>query len=77
FFTEADASYTLGDIQYNAELDYGQQQKAAWNGGNAQWYGASLLGHRKWMTDSLGKMGATLRYDYLNNSKNGGGGGGV
>ncbi|AAQ59632.1 DUF3138 family protein [Chromobacterium violaceum] len=77
FFTEADASYTLGDIQYNAELDYGQQQKAAWNGGSAQWYGVSLLGHRKWMTDSLGKMGATLRYDYLNNSKNGGGGGGV
>ncbi|POZ61699.1 DUF3138 family protein [Chromobacterium alticapitis] len=77
FFTEADASYTLGDIQYNAELDYGQQSKAGWNGGNAQWYGVSLLGHRKWMTDSLGKMGATLRYDYLNDSKNGGGGGGV
>ncbi|MBX9295473.1 DUF3138 family protein [Chromobacterium vaccinii] len=77
FFTEADASYTLGDIQYNAELDYGQQQKAAWNGSSAQWYGVSLLGHRKWMTESLGKMGATLRYDYLNNSKNGGGGGGV
>ena len=77
FFTEADASYTLGDIQYNAELDYGQQQNAAWNGGNAQWYGVSLLGHRKWMTDTVGKMGATLRYDYLNDSKNGGGGGGI
>ncbi len=77
FFTEADASYTLGDIQYNAELDYGQQQRAAWNGGNAVWYGASLLGHRKWMTETVGKMGATLRYDYLNNSKNGGGGGGI
>ncbi|KIA79316.1 hypothetical protein QR66_16655 [Chromobacterium piscinae] len=75
FFTEADASYTLRDIQYNAELDYGQQQRAAWNGGNAVWYGASLLGHRKWMTETVGKMGATLRYDYLNNSKNGGGGG--
>ncbi|WP_047257883.1 DUF3138 family protein [Chromobacterium subtsugae] len=77
FFTEADASYTLGDVQYNAELDYGQQQNAAWNGGNAQWYGVSLLGHRKWMTDTVGKMGATLRYDYLNDSKNGGGGGGI
>ncbi|MGC0153766.1 DUF3138 family protein [Chromobacterium vaccinii] len=77
FFVEADASYTLGDVIYNAELDYGQQQKAAWNGGQAQWYGVSLLGHRKWMTDTLGKMGATLRYDYLNDSKNGGGGGGV
>ncbi len=77
FFTEADASYTLGDIQYNVELDYGQQQHAAWNGGNAVWYGASLLGHRKWMTETVGKMGATLRYDYLNNSKNGGGGGGI
>ncbi|UTH73083.1 DUF3138 family protein [Chromobacterium sp. IIBBL 290-4] len=77
FFTEADASYTLGDIQYNAEVDYGQQQNAAWSGGSAEWYGLSLLGHRKWMTESLGKMGATVRYDYLNNSKNGGGGGGV
>ena len=67
----------MNDIQYNAEFDYGRQQNAAWNGGAAQWYGVSLLGHRKWMTDILGKMGATLRYDYLNNSKNGGGGAGV
>lgn len=77
FYTEVDASYTLNDIQYNAEFDYGRQQNAAWNGGAAQWYGVSLLGHRKWVTDLLGKMGATLRYDYLNNSKNGGGGAGV
>nr|WP_199068114.1 DUF3138 family protein [Chromobacterium sp. ASV5] len=77
FFTEADASYTLGDVLFNAEVDYGRQQKAAWNGQDAVWYGVSLLGHRKWMTDTLGKMGATLRYDYLNDSKNGGGGGGI
>lgn len=77
FFTEADASYTLADVQYNAELDYGTQKRAAWNGGDARWYGLSLLAHRKWSTGMLGRMGGTVRYDYLNDSRNGGGGGGV
>ncbi|MFP3693549.1 DUF3138 family protein, partial [Burkholderia sp. SIMBA_048] len=35
FFGEVDATYSLADIQYNAEVDYGQQQRAAFNGGNA------------------------------------------
>jgi hypothetical protein len=77
FFTEADASYTLADVQYNAELDYGQQQNAAYNGGQAQWYGLSLLAHRKFNVPGLGRMGATVRYDLLVDSKNGGGGGGI
>ncbi|AJY38964.1 DUF3138 family protein [Burkholderia humptydooensis] len=77
FFAEADATYTLADIQYNAEIDYGQQQHAAFNGGRAQWYGLSLLAHRKFNVPVLGRMGATLRYDFLANSKNGGGGGGI
>ena len=33
FFGELDATYTLADIQYNAEVDYGRQQHAAFNGG--------------------------------------------
>jgi hypothetical protein len=42
-YAEADLTYTWSDIQYNAQLDYGQQAHAAWNGGMAQWYGFSLL----------------------------------
>jgi hypothetical protein len=77
FFGEADLTYTLADVIYNAELDFGRQQHAAFNGGQAQWYGVSLLAHRKFNVPVLGRMGATLRYDYLVNSKNGGGGGAI
>ncbi|WP_343664024.1 DUF3138 family protein [Paraburkholderia tropica] len=77
FFGEVDATYSLADIQYNAEVDYGQQQRAAFNGGNAQWYGLSLLAHRKFNAPVVGRMGVTARYDLLVDSKNGGGGGGV
>ncbi|WP_175852383.1 DUF3138 family protein [Burkholderia cepacia] len=77
FFGELDATYTLADIQYNAEVDYGRQQHAAFNGGLAQWYGLSLLAHRKFNAPVVGRMGVTLRYDLLANSKNGGGGGGI
>ncbi|TKC92430.1 DUF3138 family protein [Trinickia terrae] len=76
-FGEADLTYTLADVIYNAEIDYGQQQHAAYNGGQAQWYGLSLLAHRKFNIPALGRMGATLRYDLLVDSKNGGGGGGI
>ena len=69
-----DATYTLADLQYNAEIDYGQQQRAAFNGGNAQWYGLSLLAHRKFSLPTIGRMGVTARYDVLANGKNGGGG---
>ncbi|MEX4002083.1 DUF3138 family protein [Paraburkholderia sp. EG285A] len=77
FFAETDATYTLADLQYNAEFDYGQQQHAAFNGGLAQWYGFSLLAHRKFNAPLVGHMGVTARYDLLANSKNGGGGGGI
>ena len=77
FFGEADATYTLADTQYNAEVDYGQQQRAAYNGGNAQWYGLSLLAHHKFNAPVVGRMGVTARYDVLADGKNGGGGGGI
>ncbi len=77
FFAEADATYTLADIQYNAQFDYGQQAHGAFNGGLAQWYGLSLLAHRKFNAPVVGHMGVTARYDLLADTKNGGGGGGI
>ena len=77
YFGELDLTLTGTDSVYNAEVDYGRQKQAAWNGGDAVWWGFSLLAHQKWNTETFGRMGATLRYDYLNDSKNGGGGGGI
>jgi hypothetical protein len=72
-YVETDLTYTRDKLQLNAQLDYGEQQKGAWNGGTARWYGLSLQGHRKWTSTLLGHMGATLRFDYLNDTANGGG----
>jgi len=77
FFTEADYTYTGVDDVYNAEIDYGKQRHAAYSGGDAVWYGFSLMANHKFTTEKLGRMGITGRLDYLNNSKNGGGGGGI
>ncbi|EGD05760.1 hypothetical protein B1M_04801, partial [Burkholderia sp. TJI49] len=73
-YVEADMTYTHDKTQVNAQVDYGELQKGAWNGGTARWYGMSLLGHTKWTSSWVGRMGATLRFDYLNNTSNGGGG---
>jgi len=73
-YIETDLTYTKDKYQLNAELDYGQLQKGAWNGGTAKWYGISLLGYRKWTSAWFGHMGASLRADYLNDTANGGGG---
>jgi len=72
-YTEFDvSSISLDDISA-AQFDYGSAQGSALNGGTAEWWGLSLLRHHKFDTAFLGRMGWTLRYDYLNNSKNGGG----
>jgi hypothetical protein len=76
-YAEGDLTYTWSDMQYNAQIDYGQLDHGAWNGGLAQWYGISLLASKKWYTGWLGTVGTVIRYDYLNNSKNGGGGSGI
>ncbi|MGU7773274.1 DUF3138 family protein [Burkholderia sp. MR1-5-21] len=73
-YVEADMTYTHDKTQINAQVDYGELQKGAWNGGTARWYGMSLLGHTKWTSSWVGRMGATLRFDYLNDTANGGGG---
>ncbi|TKC87934.1 DUF3138 family protein [Trinickia terrae] len=76
-YGETDLTYVWGKTQYNAQLDFGTLSHGAWNGGNARWYGVSLLAHRKWTAPVVGKMGGTLRFDYLDNSANGGGGAGI
>lgn len=76
YFTEADLTYTWADTTINAEVDLGKQQNAAFNGGNAQWWGVSVLGLQKWHAES-GQFGTAARIDYMNDQKNGGGGGGV
>jgi type II secretory pathway pseudopilin PulG len=76
-FGEVDMTYTTADLLLNAELDYGQQEHAAFNGGQAQWYGVSLQAHQGFTVPTLGRMGWTARYDYLGDHKNGGGGGGI
>lgn len=73
---ELDLTYQAADVQYNAQVDYGLQKRAAWNGGDAAWWGFSVLAHRKWSTALVGRVGATVRLDYLNNQRNGGGGSG-
>ncbi|WP_374350454.1 DUF3138 family protein, partial [Chitinimonas sp.] len=69
FYTELDLSYSLLETTLNAQIDYGRQKKAAWNGGDAVWWGFALQGNYKFSDSWSG----TLRGDYLDNSKNGGG----
>ncbi|MBA4710125.1 DUF3138 family protein [Aquitalea aquatica] len=73
FYTELDISSSNLNDTINAQLDYGSAGGSALNGGRAQWWGLSLLRHHRFDSAWLGKMGWTLRYDYLDNSKNGGG----
>lgn len=67
-YNDFDGAYTAGAVTVDWQFDYGQQRDGAANGGNALWYGTSLLGNYRF--DPL--FGATLRYDYLNDQKNGG-----
>ena len=73
FYTEADYSYTGLDSSWFAQFDYGQNDHAAANGGTAMWWGLSLMRSVKFESPTFGWMGWTVRYDYLNNSQNGGG----
>ncbi len=73
---EIDGWYTRGDVTFNAQLSYGQQEKAAitadpttGNLRDAQWIGASVLAAYK-MTPQVEGI---LRADYIYNRKNGGG----
>lgn len=66
---EIDGSRAEGDWGYYGQFSAGQQTGAAFNGGTARWYGMSALVTRNFTPRLLG----FARFDYLNDSKNGGG----
>lgn len=68
-YFEVDGYFVRGDVTVMGQLDFGRQAKAAFNGGNAQWFGASVLGAYKFMP----RLEGIMRVDYLDNNKNGGG----
>ncbi len=68
FFNDLDATYTSGPLTLSGQLDHGYQKHGAANGRTAEWYGASVMGNYRFMP----MAGLTLRYDYLNDTKNGG-----
>jgi hypothetical protein len=73
---EADAYFIRGDWTLQGQLSYGQQKAAAItpdpNTGalrTARWWGLTTLAAYKFQP----RLEGTVRYDYLNNRKNGGG----
>ncbi|WP_293764127.1 DUF3138 family protein [uncultured Aquitalea sp.] len=73
FYSELDISNSNLQDTWNAQLDYGSAGGDALDGGRAVWWGLSLLRHHRFNSSLFGKMGWTLRYDYLDNSRGGGG----
>lgn len=68
YFNDLDATYSSGPLTLSGQFDHGYQDRGAANGQAAEWYGFSLLGNYKFMPI----VGATVRYDYLDDTKNGG-----
>ncbi|OIQ68200.1 hypothetical protein GALL_502120 [mine drainage metagenome] len=66
---ETDGYLNLGDWGYYGQISAGQQTGAAYNGDTAKWYGLSGMLTYNFTPRFLG----FARFDYLNNSKNGGG----
>ena len=66
---QADFYHNKGDWSFAGQLKYGRWEKAATNGKNAEWIGASMLTGYKFTPRTEG----VVRADYLKNSKNGGG----
>lgn len=68
-YFELDGYFIRGDVTVQGQLDFGRHKKAAFNGGDAQWAGISVLGAYKFMP----RLEGILRADYIDNHKNGGG----
>lgn len=72
---EADAYFIRGDLTWQGQLSYGRQRKASITPAvdgtlrDASWYGLSTLLAYKFIP----RWEVVGRFDYLNNSKNGGG----
>ncbi len=67
---EVDGNFTRGDFMGNVQFTYGTQKNAAFNGGDAKWWGTSIMASER--LDPVFSVAG--RVDYMNNSKNGGGG---
>jgi hypothetical protein len=66
---EIDGNYTRGNFDGKLQFTVGRQADAAFNGGDASWWGLSALVSQR----VLPKLTLAARADYLNNEKNGGG----
>lgn len=66
---EVDAYFIRGDLTLQGQINYGTQKEAAFNGGDARWWGASVLGAYKLSP----RLEVAARLDYINNARNGGG----
>ena len=66
---QADFYHNKGDWSFAGQLDYGNWDKSATNGLNAEWIGVSALAGYKFTPRAEG----VLRADYIKNRKNGGG----
>ena len=66
---EIDANYTRAEFSGNLQFTAGRQKEAAYNGGNAQWWGISAMASQR----VLPRLTLAARLDFLNNHKNGGG----
>lgn len=66
---EIDGNYTRGNFNGNLQATVGRQANAAFNGGDAQWWGVSALVSQR----VLPKLTLAARADYLHNQNNGGG----
>jgi hypothetical protein len=66
---ELDGYYTRGQLSLQGQVAMGRHESKAANGGDAQWWGLSgLVGYK--LTP---RAQVIARYDFINNSNNGGG----
>jgi hypothetical protein len=66
---EIDGNYTRGEFNGNVQFTFGRQKDAAYNTGDAKWWGISTLVSQR----VLPKLTLAARLDYIDNHKNGGG----
>jgi len=66
---ELDTYFIRGDLTLQGQFNFGNQKAAAFNGGDARWWGLSGLAAYK----VTPRLEIAARLDYLNNERNGGG----
>jgi hypothetical protein len=68
-YLEADTYFIRGDLTWQGQIEAGQTNNAAFNGGDAKWIGLSTLAAYK----ITPRLEGIARLDYIKNSTNGGG----